>query len=45
MLKKQMKKAVIALSKKIAKTTVNSTCCTLVYQNKIPDQVKKLRKF
>ncbi|MDO5402472.1 MAG: cyclic lactone autoinducer peptide [Eubacteriales bacterium] len=45
MLNDKVRKAVVAVSKKITKATVNSTCCILVYQDKVPEKAKKLRKF
>ena len=45
MLNDKIRKSVIAVSKKITKATVNSTCCILVYQEKMPEMAKKLRKF
>lgn len=45
MLNEMVRKAVISVSKKITKATVNSTCCALIYQDKIPNKAKKLRKF
>lgn len=45
MVKEQIKKSVVELSKKVAATEANSTCCFLIYQDKVPDKVKKLRKF
>ena len=44
-MKKQIKKAVIAVSKYIAVMTANSTCIALAYQDKVPQTLKKLRKF
>ena len=45
MLNDKIRKSVVAVSKKITKITVNSTCCILVYQDKVPEKAKKLRKF
>lgn len=45
MLNDKIRKSVITISKKITKATVNSTCCTIFYQDKISEKAKKLRKF
>ncbi len=42
---KLMTKAIIAVAKKAAIAEANSTCPLIAYQSKMPESVKKLRKF
>lgn len=47
-MKKQIKKAeklIVRLARKTAESEVNSTCSFLGYQSKVPETVKRLRKF
>lgn len=38
-------KGVVAAALPMAKFSANSTCSSCVYQEKLPDSVRKLRKF
>lgn len=44
-MKKQIKRTVISVSKCIAYMAANSTCIALAYQDKVPQTLKKLRRF
>lgn len=43
-MKGKLEKALIALSDKIADKNVNSACCWYLYQEKMPDKLKKKYK-
>lgn len=40
-----LKKALVSLAKKTASLEANTACTLLTYQEKEPEQVKKLRRF
>lgn len=42
---KKAEKLIIKLAKKTAESEVNSACCFLGYQYKVPKEAKSLRKF